>query len=438
MKRSIKKVVAAASLTVFATGCGSNPASISASSGSDRLTWGSGSGVTFESVHGMSDASAQALYINLNLTQTAQLASPVVNGGTLQANAIEVVGNKAYVAYNTQGVGYGGGIDVIDILSMSNPVMTSSATFADRDIAGLKRDTFDLYAAGSSNANGAELLHFGLGLLGDLSSTTPEVSPVIDSGGNSLGAVATGVGFWNGNIFLTTGEYGGLAVFQRNSLLDAITGLLIPGQVPAFYPLKDARGVSVNATGDVHVVTGYSTTGTGGTTPVRDYQYVFSNGGTPASVQAFSTDSWTTTDDEAKSSIVTGVTLDIITAGEAGIKLICKASGNTIQQVANPAVSGISNPALTAANAVTFGAGLVYVSNGAGGISVYSLEQGSGYLFNTCDVSLAYQGRIVFEDGASVNNVYYTLGKLIVATGMKGFRLVNVVALNALGLVSSL
>lgn len=438
MKKNIKKTVAAMSLTVFAAGCGSAPGNLSAGSGSERLVWTNGSGVSFESVHSSSvnDVGAQAVYINLQLAQTAQLASPTVNGAVLQANAIEVVGNRAYVAYNTQGVGYGGGVDVINITSMTAPVMTSTATYADRDFAGLKRDTFDLYAASSSNANGAELVHFNLGLLGDLNGA-PDVIPVVDSSGNSFGAVATGVGFWNGNIFVSTGEYGGLAVFNRNNLLDIVTGLLVPNQVPALYPIKDARGVAVNALGDVHVVTGYSATG-GSTTNVADHQYVYSSGGTPASIRQFSTDSWTTTDDEAKSAIVSGLTLDLLTAGEAGIKLVCKASGNTIQQVANPSVSGISSAALTAANAVTFGAGLVYVSNGAGGISVYSLEQGASFLTNPCSVSLQYQGRILFEDGASVNNVYYTLGKLIVATGTNGFRLVNVTALNALGLVSSL
>lgn len=446
MKKNLKKTVAAMSLTVFAAGCGSNPANItSAGSGSERLSWtdgsNSGSGVTWESVHSSSadSASAQAVYINLQLAQTAQLASPVVNGGTLQANAIEVVGTRAYVGYNTQGVGYGGGVDVINITSPTAPVMTGSATYADRDIAGLKRDTFDLlYAASSSNTNGAELLHFGLGLLGDLNSTTPDVTPIVDSNGLPFGAVATGVGFWNGNIFVTTGEYGGVAVFQRSSLIDSVTGLLIPNQVPATYVLKDARGVSVNATGDTHFITGYSATGTGGTTTARDYQFNYANGGTPASVSAFSGDLGASVDDEAKSAIITGVTLDVATVGQQGIRLICKATGATIQSVANPSVSGITDPALTAANAVTFGAGLVYVSNGAGGISVYSLEQGSSYLTNPCSVSLAYQGRITFEDGASVNNVYYTVGKLIVATGLKGFRIVNVTALNALGLVSSL
>lgn len=399
-------------------GCAQDPAGSLASTGSERLSW-SNTPVTFESANGgMSSGmvSASAVNVNLNLNLVATVVPPVVGGQTLQANAIDIVLNKAYVAYNTQGNGYGGGVDVIDILNQSAPTMTSSATYPNVDIAGLKRDGSDLYAA-ASDASGAKLYHWTLGLLGlvgDLSGS-PNIVPL-------SGAVGTGVTVWSGTAYATSGDNGGLTLIPRTSLLSLA---LLNTNVPLDISIPDARGVAVGLLGNPRVVTGNH----GGVdAKIQKFNNVGADQGTLASLS-------NPVDDEAKSTIVSGTIFDLATAGQGGTRLVCQSTG-AVTSIANPVVAGLTAD-LTAANSATFGNGLIYVANGAAGIYVYAVEQ-TNPLFNPCAVTVSYQGRIAFEDGVSVNNVYYSPGRLIVATGLGGFRILTVVQAGVLGLLGTL
>src|SRR5215217_2076058 len=80
----------------------------------------------------------------LNLTLTAEISSPVVNGDTLQATSVHLAGGFAYVSYNLQGERYRGGVDIIQIRSGSNAELRSQVLFDSTDVHSLYYDG-DLY-----------------------------------------------------------------------------------------------------------------------------------------------------------------------------------------------------------------------------------------------------------------------------------------------------
>jgi len=87
------------------------------------------------------------------LTLVATVAPPSYQSGdNLTASHVDLDGNYAFVAYNTVGEEYYGGIDVVDVSDPHNPRVTSRLFYLNADINALQYDNGFLYVAGGVNA----------------------------------------------------------------------------------------------------------------------------------------------------------------------------------------------------------------------------------------------------------------------------------------------
>ena len=87
------------------------------------------------------------------LTLIATVAPPSYQSGdNLTASHVDLDGNYAYVAYNTVGEEYYGGIDVVDVSDPHNPRVTSRLIYLNADINALQYDNGFLYIVGGVNA----------------------------------------------------------------------------------------------------------------------------------------------------------------------------------------------------------------------------------------------------------------------------------------------
>jgi|GEM_PF-2334543 len=67
-------------------------------------------------------------------TLVAEVDAPIVDGRTVQATHVEIVGNRALVSYNMKGPDQIGAIDIIDITNPAEPFIIQSIEFANRDV----------------------------------------------------------------------------------------------------------------------------------------------------------------------------------------------------------------------------------------------------------------------------------------------------------------
>ena len=87
------------------------------------------------------------------LTLVAQIRPPSFRGGeNLTASHVDIVGDYAYVSYNTIEAAYAGGIDIVYIADPLRPRLTSRLYYLNADINSLKYDNGFIYAAGGVDA----------------------------------------------------------------------------------------------------------------------------------------------------------------------------------------------------------------------------------------------------------------------------------------------
>ncbi|MDR1755757.1 MAG: hypothetical protein LBR65_02200 [Culturomica sp.] len=68
------------------------------------------------------------------LKELANIKPITLDDKTLSATAVQTFGNYAVIAYHSHHEGVGGGVDLIDISDVTNPVLVSSLTYSDRDV----------------------------------------------------------------------------------------------------------------------------------------------------------------------------------------------------------------------------------------------------------------------------------------------------------------
>ncbi|RAI84071.1 LVIVD repeat-containing protein [Algoriphagus yeomjeoni] len=88
---------------------------------------------------------------NLPLIMVSQVEAPVYDGKTLKATHVDIDGDYAYVSYNTEGDTYLGAVDIFDITNVYSPVITEQAIFKDSDISSLEYKNGKLYLAAAVN-----------------------------------------------------------------------------------------------------------------------------------------------------------------------------------------------------------------------------------------------------------------------------------------------
>jgi hypothetical protein len=347
----------------------------------------------------------------LKIQLIAKMASPVYNNPitgkqeVLQANHIRVVGDYAYIGYNTQGPRYLGGIDIVDISSPVKPRLTSSVIFINpttnegKDVSSIdveqeikttkcnpvKPTTTYVWIAGAEENNPllptpAILEKFELNSLHQFQNTNARVYYALN------GNVGTDVRVINDKVYATSGIYGGLSVLDLNT--NNLT----------YTEVTNARSVDVNST----------------------YEIVL--GGDPGTLNSFNPTPWTAviggaTDPEAKSIIRLYEKFVLAALGENGVKCF-DLSSNTPSTVVSslPApTSSNGDGSEYVTNGVSISDGWVYIANGAGGLDIATLDK-NGHLKLLGNINL----------GTSVNFVEASSTYLFVATGLGGLNILKI------------
>ena len=144
------------------------------------------------------------------LTLIGELASPSIEGTTLQATDIYNKGNKAYISYNVAGEEKKGALDQLDIKDETKPYLTSSMSFADRDVNALFFKSNTLYITGSWNQN-------SLSYLSKIPASTSKFTTENIEDAALSGFAGNDVFVSSNDIYVTTGSNGGLYTFKKSS-----------------------------------------------------------------------------------------------------------------------------------------------------------------------------------------------------------------------------
>lgn len=363
---------------------------------------------------------SDVLSLTPTLTLVGTLAPPTVNGSKVQASDITVSGSKVYVAYNTAGNTQAGAIDVIDISNPLMVTMVSEALYPTTDIHKVYVDGNRLFAAGatSDNGGGGNVQRIQLDANGRLTSSVHSVFLRSASNASVPAYAGTSVISSGSYVYALSGDNGGLSILNESNLSEV-----------SFTQLDDARDISFDSSkSSLYAVTGKTVSTNAG---IKHFDLtggaLGSGNYTLANAQV---------NDGGKSTIVTGSSMQIATAGYGGARLVCTASGTSLGLAANPTVSGLT-AAEQVANAATYGGGYMFVANGEAGVSVYSIN--APLIPSGCNlVSITFLGRFNLGTDASVNNLYYTNGHLVVATGEKGFKIIKVTTSILSGLLQAL
>jgi len=345
-------------------------------------------------VHPGSRASAASYQLKLR----AEVAPPTVGGQVLQATSVAIVGNLAIVSYNMVGNPYLGAIDIIDITNQIHPVLMSHAAFTNTDISAVSAVGANVYVAEAT---------------GDTGFASPAVFEIMQLQGSSLvlagngrralsSFVATSSAGSGTKAYATSGDAGGLFVINPTTL--AVTDSIA---------LHDARWVTVGG-GKVVVVQG---------TPGKIAVYNESN---MSPVGTWSFPGASIAQSKSQAVIVGGKAF--IAAGDSGVQVLSASTGAIVGYVArpNPDSLGLS-PSVVVTNAVAADEDLLFISNGEAGVY---LAQGSQFFSASSSETaqtITMRGRLRFSNLQSVNHVAYQGKYLIIAAGLGGVKIVQVI-----------
>ncbi len=334
---------------------------------------------------------AKGASVTLNLI--AALYPPTYNGEVLQASHVRIAGNYAYVAYNTQGSRYLGGVDVVDISSPYNPVLVSSVVFINPETnKGIDVSSVEAYepAGGEGNtrvwitgadetSDSAFVEQFELNSMHQFESgQTVKV--------DIPGYVGTDVRYFDNKIFVTSANDGGLTILdnQMNKL--------------SYMDINNARSVDINP----------------------DYEVVL--GGNPGHLYypgIWDKEIGGAMNEGAKSIIRLHNQFALVALGEEGVRsydLSTATPPTPVSSLPTPLVPDGATASDYVSNGVSVtGNGWVYIADGAGGLDVAKMD-GSG--------NLTWLGNVNVE--ASANYVEANNEYCFVARGVKGLKIIKV------------
>lgn len=169
-------------------------------------------------ITGKSSKSANDQAGDYPLTLVAQINPPSFSGGeNLTATDIFIDGNYAYVSYNTAGMDYKGGLDIVNISNPNNPYLTSRAYSYDKDLNAVYYKNGYVYVVGGIDAEQSALATANSVIIrvaavnGRLD--TSDLKYVYQEGFN-----ATEVEVSDNGIFVSSGKDGFITHYDSNSL----------------------------------------------------------------------------------------------------------------------------------------------------------------------------------------------------------------------------
>ena len=335
---------------------------------------------------------------SFQLKLKAEVASPTMFGQTLQATSVSIVGNLAVVSYNMVGSPYLGGVDVIDISNQNHPVLVSQALFQSTDVSAVSVSGSNVFVAEATNDTG-----FAAPAVFELMQL--QGNQLVLSGNRRMGLtsfVATSVAASGTKAYATTGDAGSLFVINPTTFMktDSVA-------------LHDARWVAVGG-GKVVVVQGtpgqISVFNESNMAPVGTWSF------TGANVA------------EAKSQAVIVGGKAFIAAGTGGVQVLSASTGTVVGSVPRPNPDSLGlDSAVVVTNAVAADEDLLFISNGEAGVY---LAQGSAFFSATgpeVAQTITMRGRLRFGSLQSVNHVAYQGRYLIIAAGLGGLKIVQVI-----------
>jgi hypothetical protein len=322
----------------------------------------------------------------------ARMDPPEYNGEVLQASHVRVVDHYAFVAYNTQGPRYLGGVDIVDISAPDNPGLISGVLFINHE-TNKGKDVSSVDAQLSPSAKSSAVVWI-TGSDETSDSAFAERFELNSSNqfesGQSMnfflkGFVGTDVRFYNDKVYVTSGSGGGLTVLDNQMKL------------VSFLDIENARSVDVS----------------------KDYEIAL--GGNPGHL--YNPGMWDkeiggATDPGAKSIIRLHNKYALVALGEEGIKCydVSTSTPSLVSSLPAPAVPEGADAWDYVTNGVSVSPnGWVYIANGAGGLDIARLDDNG---------QLTWMGNVNL--GASVNFVEANGSYVFVARGVLGLKILKV------------
>lgn len=345
----------------------------------------------------MSMAQESAYFVAPEFELVAEVASPTVDGNTLSATFVQIDGDQAFVSYHTQGIGYGGGFEVINLASPNSIQVTGQALYKNTDFNALSIDAVEdfsgntqrVYLAGADRKGAlVEKLDITNGLVTDSRETLSLEGP------NANSVVRT-----KNMLYVTSGgrsNVGGLFAISLDEDENFFT-------IVANDAFSDAKSIAVD---------GYNN---------GNNMAVF-RGGNNASIEAYmvahrginktqsiSIDGMTTED--GKNTITFHNGLVYLAMSDQGLKIF---DWNQVRNgVQYEARSDVFAGGLT--NGVAVDNNHVYIANGAGGL----------YLADLPNQNDGFKVRGVLSLEGSANYVTASDRYIIVANGIGGVKILK-------------
>jgi hypothetical protein len=380
----------------------------------DTFKWSDDNGTTWQETGvTITPGTPQTLSNGVTVTFSADTGHAVgdywnIHAGILQATSVSMKGNDAVVSYSMVGSPYLGAIRVYRKYH-GYPYLRSQALFRDTDINAVSVSGGRIYAVGASEP----------GVF-----TYPAILEVIKMKGsrltltdnNRLGLpsyAGTSVihDSHNDKIYATSGNTGGLSIIDDSTFT-----------IDNTESLDDARWVEFERSTDTLVVVqGCCGSATDGNISVYSI-----NSGSPSLQNTFG---FTGADiAESKSTVEVVGGKAFVAAGSGGAQVISTVTGNVLATIPIPtaAESGISDPNLRVANAVTVDDDLMFISFGEAGIYVAQADEDFDDSGSEGPVSLTRLGKLKFGDLQSANHVAFKGDYLYVAAGLGGLKIVKI------------
>ena len=148
----------------------------------------------------------------------AQIAPPSFSGGeNLTATDIHIVGDYAYISYNTAGEDYKGAVDIVNISDPTSPTLTGRAYSYDKDLNAIHYDSGYVYVVGGVDAEQSALATANSVIIKVAANSgrfdTSDLTYSYQEGFNANDALVNA-----GSLYVTSGRDGYVTEFSTSTL----------------------------------------------------------------------------------------------------------------------------------------------------------------------------------------------------------------------------
>lgn len=320
----------------------------------------------------------------------ADVDPPVFQNQVLMATHVAIKDNYAFVSYNLRGDEYAGAVEVFDVSNISQPVIISQAIFPTADINSIDYADGKLFIAGATN----DYYHFQFkdpAFFQVISLNTQMQIAAVDVIMDIPSFSANGIQVSDSNIFITSGDNGGITIFDRDYNLVKSEEIF------------DARSVATNS----------------------DHTYILS--GQPGTINVFNLNSSDFVANFAiggantpysKSEISVNDSYIFAALNEEGVRMM-KPDGTIKQHIPKPETPEGALDEDHVTNSVSLNNSLIFMGNGESGIAV-------GEIIEELDNQVVIHGTMAFNDMGSSNFVQSRDSIIFVASGLGGLKILAI------------